>query len=264
MPLSKKPRVRVTKDSRGHIHIRLNAGLKTTLGRGGVKDVGIPGRATGSSKQEFITRKKMAWHSKRMAELQVEGASKEIASKQAMEEVKSQNFESEWQAKSKAKDADPWKRYGNVAEAKAAANQLRAEGKTVKILKHEFTNPRTGRTDTNFEVKVADAKAKDARTGKTASGKVVELGKVVNGEAWTLNREGVAVKVSVPPKEKDAKDCDCNMRKDAAGSYRWSQSQILAAIKSGQYTLLSGLVQPGNVIKVRNLKGKEFELFVTY
>ena len=59
-------------------------------------DVGIPGRATGSSKQEFITKKRMAWHNQRMNELISSGKSRDEASSLAAQELKNQNFEQSW------------------------------------------------------------------------------------------------------------------------------------------------------------------------
>lgn len=69
---------------------------------------GNAGGYSGSSKNEFITRKKMRWHNERMEELQRSGMSREEASSQAAKEVKAQDFEAEWKEHklSKRNDSD--------------------------------------------------------------------------------------------------------------------------------------------------------------
>jgi len=64
---------------------------------------------TGSHKNEFVTKRRMAWHAKRMAELQGQGKSREEASRQAMKEAQQQDFNSEWLEYKRA-------RFGNSAE----------------------------------------------------------------------------------------------------------------------------------------------------
>lgn len=92
--------------------------------------------------------------------------------------------------------APPTNKYDSADQAKAAAKKAREAGKTVKVLKHTFTNPRTGQQSHTYSVKeeveleesLEDWAAKHEKEGH----KITKDNKTATYHAWDKNNNRVA------------------------------------------------------------------------